>query len=438
MRIVVDSRDVVVGSALRRAGSILWSGDSITCDPKRPARLNDLVFGEILEVPEAGRVDTPNWIERIHPGKSSGRVTISPEPLRKGAFVGAVGNRYAPPYLIGGLQDPVTRRPNGEIRGGSIADGLFGANCVGFVNLASSEFPGARVRVEGVLIDRRRRPFNLRDFREPLELPQTNCAGDSKRVLVAGYSSDAGKTVTARALVRELTSRGLRVTFEKKSGTACCRDWLSCFPESGLESPEDGSSPAREIDIREFPARDFVDGLGVVSDVSIAIRTFARESGVYTESFVAQRSPDFHVMELADNIAHGPNWALLRDPGFASRLSAVIYCPLPRIESVLHFLSFLRSTLGLRDLPVVLSGPLANEGRFEIVRREVQARCRVPIAPSARLCTSGWESEGKDLAEALLEAMTARGRPVRSKRAWAPPRTKRPSPPAEREAGSDG
>jgi hypothetical protein len=438
VRITVNPREMIIGSALRRVGPVLWNGAAIECDPNRTARLNDLVIGEIIEAPNTYEVGAPNWIERLYPGELPGRVTIACEPLRKSTFIGAIGNRYAPPYLLGGLQDPVTRRPNGEIRGGSIADGLFGANCVGFVNLASSEFPGARVRVEGVLIDRRRRPFNLRDFREPLELPQTNCAGDSKRVLVAGYSSDAGKTVTARALVRELTSRGLRVTFEKKSGTACCRDWLSCFPESGLESPEDGSSPAREIDIREFPARDFVDGLGVVSDVSIAIRTFARESGVYTESFVAQRSPDFHVMELADNIAHGPNWALLRDPGFASRLSAVIYCPLPRIESVLHFLSFLRSTLGLRDLPVVLSGPLANEGRFEIVRREVQARCRVPIAPSARLCTSGWESEGKDLAEALLEAMTARGRPVRSKRAWAPPRTKRPSPPAEREAGSDG
>jgi hypothetical protein len=438
MRMAFDSREVVVGSALRRVGSVLWSGESIDCDPKRRARLNDLVFGEILEVPEAGRVDTPNWIERIHPGKSTGQVMIAREPLRKGAFIGAIGNRYAPPYLIGGLQDPVTRHPNGEIRGGSIAEGLFAANCVGFVNLAASDFPRARVRVEGVLIDRRRRPLNLRDFREPLEPPHTNCSGDSKRVLVAGYSSDAGKTVTARALVREFTSRGLRVTFEKKSGTACCRDWLSCFPESGLESPEDGSSPAREIDIREFPARDFVDGLGVVSDVSIAIRTFVRESGIYTDSFVARRSPDFHVMELADNIAHGPNWALLRDPAFASRLSAIIYCPLPRIESVIHFLSFLRSTLGLRELPVVLSGPLANEARFEIVRREVRARCRVPIAPSARLRTTGWESEGKDLAEALLEATTARRRPVRPTLAWTPPGAKRSSPAAETEAGSDG
>jgi hypothetical protein len=437
MRIAIDSRDVVVGSALRRVGPILWSGESFVCDPKRPARLNDLVFGEILEVPEAGRVDTANWIERIHPGESPAKLAISPEPLRKGVFVGVIGNRYAPPYLIGGLQDPVTRQSNGEIRGGSIAEGLFAANCVGFVNLAAGDFPRARVRIEGVLIDRRRRPFNLRDFREPLERAHSSFSGDSKRVLVAGYSSDAGKTVTARALVRELTSRGFRVTFEKKSGTACCRDWLSCFPESGLESPANDSSVAREINIQAFPARDFVDGLGVASDVSVAITTFVRESVLYTDSFVARRSPDFHVMELADNIAHGPNWALLRDPAFASRLSAIVYCPLPRIESVIHFLSFLRSTLGLRDLPVVLSGPLANEARFEIVRREARARCRVPIARSARLLEMGWESEGEDLAEALLEATTTRRRPAPSDRAWAPRRAK-PSRPPEEGAGNDG
>ncbi len=438
MRIALDPRNVIIGSALRRAGATLWSGAPIDCDPNRPARLNDLVIGEILEVPKTNDAEAPNWIERLYPGESPGRVTISREPLRKGVFIGTIGNRYAPPYVLGGLQDPVTRRPNGEIRGGSIAESLFAVNCVGFVNMAADDFPRARVRVDGVLIDGRRRPINLRGFREPLGRMEPDNSERSRRVLVAGYSSDAGKTVTARALVRELTSRGFRVTLEKKSGTACCRDWLSSFPQDDIEGAAGDSPTAREIDLQAFPARDFVDGLGVVSDVSIDTRTFVRESVLYTEAFVAQRSPDFHVMELADNIAHGPNWALLRDPAFASRLSALVYCPLPRIEAVIHFLSFLRSTLGLGDLPVVLSGPLANEAQFEIVRREVRARCRVPVAPSARLLTRGWESEGSSLVDTLLNATATREPPRPSRRTGTRRHAKRTVPSEETEIELDG
>jgi hypothetical protein len=97
----------------------------------------------------------------------------------------------------------------------------------------------------------------------------------------------------------------------------------------------------------EFPARDFVDGLGVASGVSVAATQFASPSIRYTRAFVVRGRPDFHVMELADNLAHVSNVALLRSRYFRQRTGILVYVGLTTPEAAAHFVAYVRG-LGYR------------------------------------------------------------------------------------------
>ncbi len=404
----------VLGSALRRARTILWGQDELAYDPDRVAEMNDLVFIDVPEPPGRDCPDGQNWVERMYPGPNDDEIVLSREVIHEGLGIGIVGNRYAPPYVIGGLTNPLTGEPNGELRGGTWAQSLFGTNCVGFLNFAREDFQQVPVHVRGVLVDRENRPLNLRDFRETVPPGPDPCGPDPFRILVAGFRTDAGKTVCARALTRELAGRGFRVTVEKKSGTACCRDWLCCFGTSPSESL-DGVPVSFRFSPESHHGRDFVDGLGVVSDVSLGVTRFVEESVRYTDAFLNWRKPDFHVIELADNIAHSSNWALLGDERFSSRLGLLVYCAHPTAEAAAHAAVFIRSALSLPGLPLVLSGPLANEDAYAMVRAEIEERFKLPVLKCADLVDGNWQPMGSALADAVL-AMMERRRVAEAKR----------------------
>ncbi len=414
-----DPHQVIYGSALRRAWRLVDAG-LLHYDPDREAGLNDLVFGELLP-PPAGTLWTTNWLERAWPaGPSVAEIEMA--PLSSGPCIGVVGNRYAAPWLIGGLFHPITGLRNGVIRGGVEVDSLFGVNCLGFFN--SGPEPRARVKVLGTLVDETGRSLSLLDFREPWTRgrdlppaaplfapgPEDDRSRQCRQIVVAGHATDSGKTTCARALIRALRRRGFRVTVEKKTGTACCRDWLSCLLDRRLDPPaQPGVPPFRTtLELDGPDGRDFVDALGVASDVSLPPSRFARESAAYTVHHLRRLESDFHVVELADGISHVSNLALLSQPAFAGRIAALVYCSLPSPEAVSHFLSF-SSHLGLpRGTPVLLSGPLANEGRFELARLEVQQRWHVAALPSADMVDGSWEPTGESLAAALLGLLGAR------------------------------
>ena len=97
--------------------------------------------------------------------------------------------------------------------------------------------------------------LNMRDFVTPLP-PAAPCA---PVILLVGTSMSAGKTTTARVVVRMLAERGLRVLACKLTGAARYRDILSCldvgaehvmdFVDAGLPStvcPESVYVPALE------------------------------------------------------------------------------------------------------------------------------------------------------------------------------------------------
>ncbi len=323
------------------------------------------------------------------------------KPSRPRDCVAVVGNRYAPPDVVGGLTNPLTGRPNGQITGGAVVDSLYGVNAIGFVNHHASPEDRVRIRVHGVMVDGRGRALNLSAFRERLSGDTAASGPEPHLIAVAGHSRDAGKTTSAWALVSELQKRGFTVTVEKKTGTACCGDWLRCYADPRVGAMQRyGDEIVFHPD--RFPARDFVDAVGVASDVSVDVGTLVRTSVPYTRGFLARHRSDFHVIELADSIAHVSNVGLLRSAYFRRRLRTLIYVSSPTHEAVDHFRAYLRG-LGYRRLQVLLSGPLANEARYEMAREEIAARQDLPICRSAVQDGERWIPDGSQLASAVLE-----------------------------------
>jgi len=151
-----------------------------------------------------------------------------------------------------------------------------------------------------------------------------------------------------------------------------------------------------------FPARDFVDGVGVASDVSVGLRRFVPASIRYTRALVAQARSDFHVIELADSLSHISNVGLLRSRYFRQQLKTLVYTGIQTHEAAAHLLAYVR-TLGYPQIQVLLSGPLANEEQYGMARDEIRQRLGVPICRSATAESGGWIPEGSELARAVLE-----------------------------------
>ncbi|MGH2362069.1 MAG: hypothetical protein ACRDGM_16205 [bacterium] len=249
-------------------------------------------------------------------------------------------------------------------------DSLFGVNVIGYVNHEARPQERVRIKIHGVIVDGRGRPLNLLDFREPLPDPQTGPGPEPHLIAVAGYSSDAGKTTCAWALVSELQKRGFSVTVEKKTGTACCREWLRCYADPRIGALEH-------------------EGDELVFNPD-------------TRGFFGHRRPDFHIIGLADSISHVSNSRLLRSGYFRRSLRTLVYVSIPTYEAVGHFWAYLRA-LGYHRAPVLLSGRLANEAQCSMARDEITARLGLPICRSAIQEDGRWIPDGGQLANAVLE-----------------------------------
>jgi hypothetical protein len=397
----VDPENVVWGSALRRAAPYLLQERGLRCDCNRPAALNDLVYGEITKGPSRPFAQLKyNFLERLYVQATGTK--LKNERTQPGPCIGVVGNRYAPPYLIGGLSNPITGQTNGTIQGGAVVEGLFGVNVVGYVNRVADLEEQVQIKIRRVLVDRFDRSINLCRFRERLPHVEESFGPYPPLIVVGGQGTDAGKTTCAWALASALRNRGFIVTVEKKTGTACCRDWLRCCTDprtSVLENEGDEIRLAPD----GFPTRDFVDAMGVVSDASAGTRQFASASIRYTRAFLAQAKPDFHIIELADSISHISNLGLLRSRSFRRRIKALIYTSTPTHESATRLVTYLRGR-GYGGVPLLLSGPLANEKTYAMARDEIRERLGLAICRSAIKENGRWIPEGSQLATAILEA----------------------------------
>jgi hypothetical protein len=395
-----EPENVIVGSVLRRALSYLLLERELRYDPERVATLNDLVFGEVEHIPASPCAPPLNdWLERLYPAQAEGSIRLRHERLQLGPCLGVVGNRYAPPHLIGGLTNPITGQPNGEVRGGAKLAALFGVNVIGYVNDGVDPEERARIRVRGVVVDRQGRPLNLSSFRDALGRRREEVMPQPHLIVVAGRSTDAGKTTCMQALVNALRRRGFTVTVEKKTGTTCCRDWLRCHadPRTGaLENEGDEFIFAPDA----FPARDFVDAVGVASDVSATVKAFVPPSVAYTRAFLSRSGSDFHVIELADSLSHVSNEGLLRSHYLRERIGTLVYAGVTTHEAAAHLLVYWRA-LGYRKARVLLSGPLANEEQYSMARDEIRQRLGLNICRSATWEKNRWIPAGDELASAV-------------------------------------
>ena len=174
--------------------------------------------------------------------------------------------------------------------------------------------------------------------------------------------------------------RNLRVTYEKKTGTASFRDGLrTCLHDSQML---DMVGKGVEVDYISLPASDFVESAGRASDVSGSLDRFVQNSLSFTPGFLTDRKTDVHIIELADNLSHRSNLALLQDKRFRQLFHAIIYVPQPSFDAVHHFFYFIRRQLNWHDIPVAFSGPIANEAQWIVLREEIAERLKIQCLPS--------------------------------------------------------
>jgi len=130
--------------------------------------------------------------------------------------VGALGRRAATLEVVG---DWSHAGLNGEMHA------LTGAGLFGLATSLSTWLQPLTPLVYRGHVTRGGRKLNMRDFVTPLP----SAAPRAPVILLVGTSMSAGKTTTARVVVRMLAERGLRVLACKLTGAARYRDILSCL-----------------------------------------------------------------------------------------------------------------------------------------------------------------------------------------------------------------
>jgi hypothetical protein len=130
--------------------------------------------------------------------------------------VGALGRRSATLEVVG---DWSHTSVTGEMHA------LTGAGLFGLATSLSTWLKPLTPIVYRGHVTRGGRKLNMRDFVEPVP-PAVPTA---PVILLVGTSMSAGKTTTARVVVRMLAERGLRVLACKLTGAARYRDILSCL-----------------------------------------------------------------------------------------------------------------------------------------------------------------------------------------------------------------
>jgi hypothetical protein len=194
----------------------------------------DFVVGEMLDSgPDLYRVETPNGdYHAIAPGDR---------------IIGALGARAATLEAVGDWR---------AVREDLVLDTLTAAGVLGrCTSRAISLPPMIEVRYLGHAI-RDGEPCTMSGSVE--RTPER--ALEAPVVLIIGTSMDAGKTVTAAAIVRELTGMGMRVAGAKLTGVGRYRDILAMkeagadyvadFVDAGLPStvvPSDEFEPALRL-----------------------------------------------------------------------------------------------------------------------------------------------------------------------------------------------
>jgi hypothetical protein len=186
--------------SLTRISDLERGGFTVEPWPRDRWRTGDYVVGEVESVSALNQIEL-----------TTGRMT---SPADRDWIVGALGRRAATLEAVGDWQ---------ALGGESRLDALTAAGVLGKCT-AKSKFTPALISLEyrgHVFVQGQ--PRNMRD--DVPSQPSIPC--DAPIVLIIGTSMDAGKTMTARVLIRLLKARGLRVGGVKFTGVGRYRDILA-------------------------------------------------------------------------------------------------------------------------------------------------------------------------------------------------------------------
>lgn len=372
----VEPDSLRIPSSLRHFPELLQAAE-LHYDPEIDACCNDVLLAEVTEHWE---IVSPReeGLERIT--AEGDRLLFQFEEMQPGFVLIPVGNRYAPRAVTGGLENPITGRENGRVRGGATVHNLTSYAVAGFVNYNVTGRPIGALKVLGVLLDDEGKPLNLAASVPPRHVTGPgHCVG----VLVCGSSMESGKTTFCIALAKALRRHGVRVTYEKKTGTACFCDPLRVHAGSLASYGDLGQKIL--VDPEEIPVADFLDATGAVSDVSLNPDLFLERSLSFTWDFIARHRTQVHIVEFADNFSHRSSLALLANPHMRAFFRQLFYVPEPSFDAAHHFLHFLHDRLKWTEVALGLVGPLANDLSFEALRAEIAERLAVSVIPTRNL-----------------------------------------------------
>lgn len=266
----------------------------------------------------------------------------------------AFGNRYA------------TRQFEGVARAeGDACDLLsMGGVCGRMLSRHEAVPDPTRLRLLGRAADGSGKPLRLADF---AGAPPSG-GGRLRVIAVCGSSMDAGKSHTARSVIRALRTAGHAVAGIKVTGTAA------------------GTDTWGMLDAGARPALDFVDG----GHPSTYLLDEEELLSLHRRLLDAASSAGatWAVVEIADGLLERETSALLKTRRFTSTVDAWIYAT----EDPLAAVGGLSLLDGCGIRPLAVSGLV---GRSPLAKREVAEATGVP-------CLSGQELEGRFL-ELIVE-----------------------------------
>jgi hypothetical protein len=203
----------VVFASVTRNASLPDRLDSVEQLPRGRWSAGDFVAGTVLEQPGVSHtVET-----------TSGRMA---EVFPGDVLVGALGTRYATLEAVGDWR---------EIEDDLLLDSLTRAGVLGKCTSVAPQslLQVISLRYLGHVLERGEK-LTMADFVEPLPPREL----DAPIVLVIGTSMSAGKTTTAKTLIRLLKRRGLRVAAAKLTGVARYADTLA-MQDAGADHTAD-------------------------------------------------------------------------------------------------------------------------------------------------------------------------------------------------------
>ena len=359
-------RDEVARGVVLRHASSLFDGRVLRYDTERPASLCEIVVGEIDDPVTEGFVEErADGCEQVF--HRDGRLVFTRNTLRRGLIAIPIGNRYALKCITGGLENPIDRRPNGEVVGGTTITNLACGNVAGFVNWClPPDRPLTHIRVLGTVVNTAGRPVSLRDF---VETPRVRNVSPPYGVLVGGAGMETGKTTFCLALFRALRGAAGDVRYIKATGTSCfISDPLRV--QAGDMSVLEHFGDEFILDPRDLRVSDFVDACGVPTDVSTDHKTFTRGTCRYLDS----QTGEVCITELADSLHHRTNLALLRSPLFRSHFGSLVYVVDPSLDAAQNFNHFIRDVLVWSEVRLAFAGPLATAPEHALLRAEIHER----------------------------------------------------------------